>query len=217
MTMTENRTIERLPTNEEFARPADEAAVDRAAEALRGHGFDARVVKDGVAARELALSLIPKGVEVGQGASRTMDQLGLTEIIEKSGRYDAIRPRTRAMDRATQMREIRKLGAAPDVQLNSVAAVTEDGRMVHASMTGSQLGPIGFGAGRVILIVGAQKIVPDLTTAFRRIEEYSFPIEDANLQQAFGRHSAINKVLVLNAEFAPGRVTVILVLEPLGV
>jgi len=58
-----------------------------------------------------------------------MDQLGLTEVIEKSGRYDAVHPRTRSMDRATQMREIRKLGAAPDAQLNSVAAVTEDGRM----------------------------------------------------------------------------------------
>ena len=121
------------------------------------------------------------------------------------------------MDRATQMREIRKLGAAPDVQINSVAAVTEDGRMVVASMTGSQLGPIVFGAGRVILVAGAQKIVPDLATAFRRVEEYSFPIEDAKMQAAFGRHSAINKMLVLNAEFAPGRVTVILAREPVGV
>jgi hypothetical protein len=157
------------------------------------------------------------GAEVGEGASMTLDAIGVTEAIEKSGRYDAVRPRTRSMDRATQMREIRKLGAAPDVQINSVAAVTEDGRMVVASMTGSQLGPIGFGAGRVILVVGAQKIVPDLATAFRRVEEYSYPIEDAKMQAALGRRSAINKLLVLNAEFIPGRVTVILVRESVGV
>jgi hypothetical protein len=217
MTMTEDKTIERLPVNEEFARAVDQATVEHTAEALRTHGFDARVVKDSVAARELVLSLIPEGVEVGQGASRTLDQIGVTEVVEKSGRYDAIRPRTRAMDRATQMREIRKLGAAPDVQINSVQAVTQDGRMVVASMAGSQLGPIGFGAGRVILVVGAQKIVPDLATAFRRVEEYSYPIEDANLQEALGRHSAINKMLILNAEFAPGRITVVLVLEPVGI
>jgi hypothetical protein len=145
-----------------------------------------------------------------------MRQLGLTAIIDESGRYDALRPRTRAMDRATQMREIRKLGAAPDFQLNSVSAVTEDGRLVVASMTGSQLGPIGFGAGRVVLVIGSQKIVPDLDTALRRVEEYSYPLEDANLQEAFGRHSAINKMLIVNAEFVPGRVTVILVRRPVG-
>ena len=217
MTMTQSKPIERLPVNEAFAVPATSAAIERTAEALVAHGFDAKIVPDAAAARDLLLSLIPDGTEVGEGASMTLDQIGVTEIIEKSGRYDAIRPRTRAMDRATQMREIRKLGAAPDVQINSVQAVTEDGRLVFASMTGSQLGPIGFGAGRVILVVGAQKIVPDLATAFRRIEEYSFPTEDAKMQEAFGRHSAINKMLIINAEFAPGRVTVILVRESAGV
>jgi hypothetical protein len=217
MTMTQNRAIERMPVNEEFARPADLETIERTAEALRTHGFDARIVPNGMAARELALSLIPEGAEVGEGASQTLDQIGVTEIIEKSGQYDAIRPRTRAMDRATQRREIRKLGAAPDVQINSVQAVIEDGRILVVSFGGSQLGPIVSGAGRVILVVGSQKIVPDLATAFRRVEEYSYPIEDAKLQEVLGRHSAVNKMLVLNAELAPGRTTVILVREPVGV
>ncbi|MGD0018977.1 MAG: LUD domain-containing protein [Candidatus Limnocylindrales bacterium] len=217
MTMTENKTIERLPVNEEFARPASSAAIERAAAALSQHGIDAQIVDDASKARELLLSLVPEGGEVGEGASMTLDQIGVTEIIEKSGRYDAVRPRMRSMDRATQMREIRKLGAAPDVQINSVQALTEDGRIVVASATGSQLGPIAFGAGRVILVVGAQKVVPDLATAFRRIEEYSYPIEDAKMQEAYGRHSAVNKMLVFKAEGAPGRTTVILVREPVGV
>ena len=217
MTMTQDKTIERMPVNDEFAHPAAPEAVERTAEALRTHGFDVHVVTDGVAAREMLLSLVPEGAEVGQGSSRTLDQIGVTEIIEKSGRYDAIRPRTRAMDRATQMGEIRRLGAAPDVQINSVQAVTEDGRMVVASFSGSQLGPIVFGAGRVILVVGSQKVVPNLATAFRRVEEYSYPIEDVKLQEAYGRRSAINKMVVLNAELQPGRTTVILVGEPVGV
>jgi len=217
MIMTERPTIERLPINDEFARPADSAAIQRAAEALRTHGFDAQIVGDGEAARELLLSLIADGAEVGEGASKTMDQIGVTEIIEKGGHYDAIRPRTRSMDRATQMREIRKLVAAPDVQLGSVEAVTEDGQLVLASASGSQLGPISSGAGRVILVVGSQKVVPDLETAFRRVEEYSYPMVDAMAQEAYGRHSAINKLLVLNGEPVHGRSTVILVREPVGV
>ena len=146
----------------------------------------------------------------------TLDSIGVTESIEKSGHYDAVRARTRLMDRATQAREIRKLSSAPDVQINSVQAVTEDGRIVVVAMSGSQLGPIAFGAGRVILVVGAQKIVPDLATAFRRVEEYSFPIEDARAQEAYGRHSSVSKMLVLNGEIFPGRVTVIIVRDAVG-
>ena len=216
MTIAGAQTIERLPVNEEFALVGDPGAVDRAAAGLRAHGFDARIVPDGDAARELLISLVPDGAEVGEGASATLDQIGVTEIIETSGRFDAVRPRTRAMDRATQMNEMRKLGAAPDVQINSVQAVTEDGHMVVVAMSGSQLGPIVSGAGRVVLVAGAQKIVPDLAAAFRRVEEYSYPIEDARAQQAYGVHSAINKMLVLNGDF-PGRTTVILVREALGV
>ncbi len=215
MTMTQTRTIERLPVNEAFARVGDPGAVDRAAEGLRAHGFDARIVPDGSAARELLLSLVPDGAEVGQGASATLDQIGVTAIIEQSGRFAAIRPRTRAMNRATHMSEIRKLGAAPDVHINSVQAVTESGRMVVASGSGSQLGPIVSGAGRVVLVVGAQKIVPDLETAFRRVEEYNYPIENVRTQQVYGMRTAINKILVLNGDF-PGRTTVILVREALG-
>jgi LUD domain len=217
MTMTEKPAIERLPINIAFAEPADSAAIERAAEALRAHNFAVEVVPDGNAARDLVLSLIPEGAEVGEGASVTLDSIGVTEIIEKSGRYDAVRTRTRAMDRATQMSEIRKLGAAPDVQINSVQAVTEDGIIVGASFGGGQLSSIAYGASRVILVVGAQKIVPDLATALRRIEEYSYPIEDARLQEAMGRHSAIGKILIVNREPGQGRITVILIREPIGI
>ena len=217
MTMTQDNPIQRTPVNVAFAEPASSAAVDRTAEAMRARNFTVEVVSDGAAARDMLLSLIPDGAEVGQGASMTLDSIGVTEAIEKSGRYDAIRPRTRAMDRATQMREISKLAAAPDYQINSAQAVTEDGRLVLASFGGSQLGPVVSGAGKVILVVGAQKIVPDLGTAFRRIEEYSLPIEDVKLLEAYGRHSAINKTLIVNGDVSPGRITVILVREPVGV
>jgi acyl-CoA hydrolase len=122
----------------------------------------------------------------------------------------------RSMDRSTQMREIRKLGSAPDVFVSSVHALTEEGQMVIASASGSQLGPIATGAGRVILAVGAQKVVPDLTTALKRVDEYSYPIEDVRAQEAYGSHTAIRKLLVVSGDF-PGRTTVVLVREPVGV
>ena len=120
------------------------------------------------------------------------------------------------MDRATQGDEIRREAAAPDVMLGSVHAVTETGSLMAASMGGSQLAPYVAGAGRVILVVGTQKIVADLEEGLRRIDEYAFPLEDARALEAYGIHSGVNKVLIINREIVPGRITVVLVDEALG-
>ena len=81
---------------------------------------------------------------------------------------------------------MRKLGAVPDYFVNSVHAVTEAGQLVMVSNTGSQLAPIAFGAGTVIFAIGSQKIVPDLATAFRRIDEYTFRLEDIRMRGLHG-------------------------------
>jgi len=140
----------------------------------------------------------------------------ITEEIESSGRYQAVRPRIKNLDRRTEADEIRRVSAAPDVMLGSVHAVTETGSLITASMGGSQLGPYVSGAGRVILVVGIQKIVSDLEEGLRRVNEYAFPLEDARAQLAYGIHSAVNKVLIINREVTPGRITVVLVDEVLG-
>lgn len=204
--------------NPEFAVPADAATIERVAEALRSKGYAVHIADDREAAKRLILELVPEGAEVSQGASVTLEELGVTAEIEGSGRFDAVRPRTRAMDRSTPegLRAMRKLGTTPDYWLNSVHAVTLDGELVIASNTGSQLGPVAFGAGQVIFAIGAQKIVPDLETGLRRLREYAFPLEDAKLRKQFGVPSAINKILIVHREFRPGRFTVVLIREAIG-
>ena len=120
------------------------------------------------------------------------------------------------MDRKTQGDEIRTLSSSPAVMLGSVHAMTETGSFVTASMSGSQLGPYVFGAGRLILVVGTQKIVADLHEAMSRIYDYTLPLEDARAQAEYGMHSAVNKLLVINREISPGRITVVLVDGVLG-
>jgi hypothetical protein len=94
--------------------------------------------------------------------------------------------------------------------------VTEDGTIVIASNTGSQLAPLAFGAGEVIFAIGTQKIVPDLETAFRRIEERSLPLENARMQKIYGVNSHVRKLLIIRSESRPGRITVVLIKEPVG-
>jgi hypothetical protein len=202
--------------NRRFASLADEASVARTAAALEANGITALRAADAAAAKRIVLDLIPDGSQVHHGASQSLDVSGIAEEIESSGRYDPVRPRMFSMDRETQADEIRRLTASPDVMLGSVHATTETGSLVAASASGSQLGPYAAGAGKVILVVGTQKIVSDLAEAQRRIDEYAFPLEDARAQAAYGVHSGVNKLLVINREWMPGRTTVVLVDEVLG-
>jgi hypothetical protein len=201
----------------DFSAPASEAAIEGVAAALTANNIEAIVVDSGDEARERVLAMVPEGAEVHWGKSKTMDNLGLSAIFLESDRYDAVRPRYMAMDRQTQGREIRKLMAAPDVMLGSVQAITLDGALVTVSYAGSQIGPYAAGAGRVILIVGSQKIVPDLDTAMRRIHEHVTPYEDADLRKQLGVGTRLAKLLVTFLEPRPGRTTVVLVREPVGV
>jgi hypothetical protein len=199
-----------------FATSADDASVQRAAAALEANGITVLRAADAAEAKRIVLDLIPEGSQVHHGASESLDAAGITQEIETSGRYEDIRSRTFSMDRETQADEIRHLGASPDFMLGSVHAVTETGSLITASMSGSQLGPYGSGAGQVILVVGTQKIVSDLEEGLSRIDEYSFPLEDARAQAAYGIHSGVNKILIIHREIIPGRITVVFVDEILG-
>lgn len=198
-----------------WASPASDEVVDRTAEALRGRGFEVRVVSDRAAARDAVLDLIPAGSEVNQASSITVDELGIGEALVEREEFVALKPRLWSMDREANPREFRQQFAGPDVVVGSVHAITEDGQLVTASMSGSQLGMYAGGAGRVVLVAGTQKIVPDLATAFTRIEEHVFPLEDARAQEVYGIHSAINKLLVIRADL-PGRLAVVLVRDAIG-
>lgn len=86
-----------------------------------------------------------------------------------------------------------------------------------ASATASQIGPYANTAGKVILVAGSQKIVPNLEMAFRRIREYVQPWEDAQVRKVTNMGTFVGKILIVEREWVSGRMTVILVKEPIGI
>ena len=199
-----------------FADPAQAPSLERTAAALTAHGFSVQILDDAAAARERVKDLIPEGATVLTGASETLRLSGIDADLNASGRYASVRARGMTLDRAKDADEIRRLLASPDVAIGSVNAVTETGELVIASASGSQLPGYAGGAAQAIWVVGAQKVVPDLSTALRRIEEYVLPLESARVQVVYGGPSAVNRVLILNAEPHPGRGTVLLLREAIG-
>lgn len=208
-------TVTELIPNSEFRTLASEERIEKVIQALEANNFRVIVAENGEEAKKLVLELVPAGANVYSNLSQTLEKIGIAAEIDKSGRYDAVRPKVLKLDRATQGDEIRRLRTIPDYIVGSVHAITEDGEMLVASGTGSQISSYAYGAAKVILVVGAQKLVSDLYEGLRRLKEYSHPMEDARMLKAFGSHSSLNKILILQRD-TPGRVTVILVKEELG-
>ncbi len=200
-----------------FTTPATETTLQHVLSKLQERNIAGVIVDHGDEARQLVLERLPWGGEVHSGKSKTLQDAGILDLIQDPERFDALRPRYLKMDRQTQAREIRKLIGAPDFMLGSVNAITEDGILVAASATASQLGPYANTAGKVIFVVGSQKIVPDLETALRRIRDYVLPWEDAQVRQRLPSGSFVGKILIIEREWVTGRMEVILVRKPIGI
>jgi L-lactate utilization protein LutC len=205
-----------LIQNNVFGVLASDAQIERTMKGLEVNNIHAIVAETGAEARQKLFEMLSADVEIFTSSSTTLDTLGITDEIDKSGRYNSVRMRLGKMDPKAQNREMQKLGATPEYMIGSIHALTETGTAIIASMTGSQLAGYASGAAHIIWVVGTQKIVPTLEDGLKRITEYTFPLEDARAFKAYGRHSSINKLLIVYKEFMPGRTTVILVKENLG-
>jgi len=205
-----------MKPNEKYGRLANEEAIEKTVEALRLNNFSVEVVESGQEAKNKVLELLPQQAEVFTMTSQTLEAIGLSKEINESGQYSAVRSKLMAMDRNRQAREMAKLGAAPDWVVASVHAVTEDGHLLIASNTGSQLSAEAYAGGRIIFVVGTQKIVKDTEEGIKRIYEYCLPLEDERARKVYGMPSSVNKILIINKEVMPERIIVILVKEKLG-
>jgi len=199
-----------------FAVLASDDQIERTIEALDANNIHTIVTENGVDAKKKLFEMIPADAEIFTSSSVTLNTLGVTEEIDKSGRFNSVRAKLIMMDRVIQNREMEKLGATPEFMIGSVHAVTETGRVIIASKTGSQLAGYVAAAAHVIWVVGTQKIVATLEDGMQRIEEYVLPLENARSLDVYGVMSSINKLLIVNKEFAPYRTTMILVKENLG-
>jgi acyl-CoA hydrolase len=202
-------------TADQFTALPDDETLAATVTALEEHGFSVEVVDTLAAARAAVLGRIPAGSTVMTNTSVTLQETGIADAVNDGGSYESARNAMFALDFETQAQEMKAIGGQPDYALGSVHAVTRDGTLVIASASGSQLASYAWGAANVIFVIGAQKLVPDLDTARRRLNQHSLKLEDARAQAAYGQHSYIGKILEIHQEL-PGRIHIVLVRQPTG-
>lgn len=201
----------------DFTKLATQEQIDKVIRALNENGIEVIIAENKNEAKEKVLDMIPDGSEVMDMTSVSLLESGITEEIEKSGKYISVKNKLYSLDRETQKKEMNILGATSDYSLGSVHAVTESGEVVVASNTGSQIPAYAYGSPKVIWVVGTQKIVKDMNMAMKRVYDYVLPLESDRAHKAYGvPGSNVSKILILNKEITPNRITMILVKEKIG-
>ena len=160
--------------------------------------------------------MIPEKAGIMNMTSQTLESISLNSLVMYSGRYNPVRKIIGELDKTNQGEKRRKYISSPSWAIGSVHAVTQDGKLMIASYSGSQLPAYAYGSGRVIFIVGTQKIVKDVQEGINRIYRYCLKLENRRVKRAYGSGSAVNKILIINKEINIGRITLIFVNQVLG-
>lgn len=197
---------------------ASDSTIEKVVEALKARNIHAIVVNTKEEALKEIKKLIPKGGKVMNGSSTTLNQIGFVDYLKegKHGWDNVHADIVNEKDPAKQAR-LRKESVLADYFLGSVHAITEAGQLMIASASGSQIPSYAFTSDNVIWVASANKIVADRDAAFKRLEDYVFPLENKRMQGVGYPGSTIGRVLVFEREIMPNRhLTLILVKEKLG-
>lgn len=201
----------------DWTRTADRDAVDRTRAALERRGISVTVVDTKVDALSHLKGMIPAGVEVMTGSSRTLDEIGFTDALKLNEQgWKNLKAEILAEKDKTRQMELRARSTFSEYYVGSVQAVTEDGEVVMASASGSQLAAYAFGAKNIIWVVGAQKIVSNLDGALRRVREHAFPFEDKRMKSLGYQGSVIGKILIFERVGLGQKANLLFVNDSLG-
>ncbi len=196
--------------------PATAESIDRTIAALAARNVDAVLVEDSEAALARLKELVPEGSEVFVNTSETLDTIGYTEYMDGNDRYVNLHDQMVAQPDAASQREFRRTTTTADYFVGSVQAIAETGEIVVASGSGSQIGAYSYGARRVILVAGTQKICPTLAEAEARTRGFTLERHDRWLEGRGAAPTPIGKFLVMEHEPVVGRISMILIPESLG-
>ena len=195
----------------------DDETINATMEAMTGRGITAVLVETKEEGFEKLKEIIPGGVDVMTGSSTTLYECGFMDYyIQGPNPWNCLGPAVFNEPDPVEQQRLRRQADCADYFVASVNAVTAEGQLVAVDRSGSRVGAFPFVAPHLVLLVGIQKIVPDLDAAMRRVKEYVFYLEDERSMQRYGIGTKLGKWVIIESEGIPGRITVVLCKEPLG-
>ncbi|HPD02605.1 MAG: lactate utilization protein [Christensenellales bacterium] len=166
--------------------------IEKTLKNLNKRGFKAVYFKDGAAAADYILSLVPAGASAGFGGSRTLAELKIPSLLNENGRIVYHRGTTENMSAA----EIMKNSMSADWFFLSANALTENGEIINTDGRANRVGASIYGPGNVVVVAGVNKIVKNLAAAMKRIKTVAAPLNAKRLEKSppcvFGTPDCMN-------------------------
>jgi len=208
-----------------------ELRLEACRQSLEANRFEAFVAQDLHSARRLFSETIRPQLDVRSaswGDSMTLLATGILDDLRQDAGVSFIETFDRGVSRETVMAR-RREALLVDLFLTGSNAVTEAGQLVNLDMVGNRTGAITFGPRHVVIVVGRNKIVPDLARAMERVKHYAAPLNAIRHEgwqtpcRKTGRcidcnspHRICNTWTITEKSYPPGRIKVILVNADLG-
>ena len=133
-------------------------------------------------ARDEIIAMIPAGATVSRCGSMSLVEMGLWEELAKKHGVKVIDPFTPGLTPEESYARLRQ-GLLADYMITSSNALTMDGKLVNLDATGNRVAAMCFGPEKVILVVGLNKVAPDLDSAMARVKHYAAPINAIRLNR----------------------------------
>lgn len=197
---------------------------------LEKNNFEVFIVESASYAGNLVMDTIlpDSGAKtVSYGGSMTMKAAGLHDALAEQDSLEVIRPDDPNLSMEEKI-ERRRQGLLVDLYISGTNAVTEAGHLVNLDMIGNRVGAITFGPKNVVILVGRNKIVPDLESAIYRIKEYAAPVNAIRLdcktpcvktshcEECKSPGRICNSWTITEKSFPKGRTRIVLINEDLG-
>ena len=154
-------------------------------ETLTENNFEVFVAQNTDEAKSIVLEKIipeiaPKSVS--WGGSLTFVATGLYDVLKKNNDLTILDTYDKTLSPEESL-ERRRQSLLVDLFITGSNAVTETGQLVNLDMIGNRVGALTFGPKNVIILVGRNKIVPDLDEAMFRIKDYAAPVNTMRLDK----------------------------------
>ncbi|MGD9353919.1 MAG: lactate utilization protein, partial [Desulfobacterales bacterium] len=192
--------------------------------------FEVYLSDSTVDAKTLVLDTImpaAKPASIAWGGSMTVVSSGLYTALKDRSDLEVLDTFDKTIS-AEAMLERRRQALLVDLFITGTNAVTESGQLVNLDMYGNRIGGITFGPRHVVILVGRNKLVPDLEEAFLRIKNYVAPVNAMRLdkktpcvktsfcEDCKSPDRICNTWTVTEKSYPKGRVKVVLINEELG-
>ncbi len=203
-----------------YGKVASDESIARFKAAAEAKQWPVHIVNSNEEALAAIVSAVPEGATIYSTGSMSLEAIGFTNYAkEHAAKWDNIKAKIFAEQDQSKVGALYAQGTTAQYVITTPVAVTENAELLTADLTNTRVGPT-VGGGKLVVLVGGQKIVKDMQAAHERLRNYVLPLESARARVVYKvPGSAANHVAELNGPNpfgAPGRITFVVIKQELG-